>query len=122
MDVKNLLISTLADEYDYKIILQGSLTENDRYPDSFFTYFNNDSSSADFFDNEETVTIWDFDLNFYSVNPTLVNTVLLGAKAKLKEAGFIVEGKGYDVLSDEPSHTGRGINVMYMEREVENNA
>ena len=114
---KEIMIETI-ESFKYPILLQGALNANDVYPESFFTFFNNDTSSDDFYDNTESVTIWDFDLNFYSTNPTLVNTVLIEAKALHKAQGFIIDGKGYDVLSDEPTHTGRGINLIYIEREV----
>lgn len=116
MDVKQLLIDTLENAFNYPVILQGSLSEDDEYDDSFFTFFNNDTIDDAFFDNNETQTIWDFDLNFYSNDPTLVNSVLVEAKALLKAQGFIIDGVGYDVLSDEPTHTGRGINVTYIQK------
>lgn len=115
MDVKDLLIRTL-ESFGYKIILQGSLSDEDVYPASFFTFFNNDTNDDAFFDNNETRTIWDFDLNFYSNDPSLVNSVLLEAKTLLKAAGFIVNGVGYDVLSDEATHTGRGINLIFIQK------
>lgn len=109
--MKDLLIKTL-EPFGYPIFLQGSLNEDDAYPESFFTFWNNDTYDSAFYDNQEHKTIWDFDLNFYSVDPALVNEMLIKAKQKLKEQGFIVDGKGYDVLSDEPTHTGRGIHVL----------
>lgn len=115
MDVKNLLLETL-DAFGYPIYLQGSLSDDDVYPPSFFTFFNNSTEDDAFFDNIETRTIWDFDLNFYSEDPTLVNTILLQAKRLLKAVGFIPEGSGYDVLSDQPSHTGRGMNLLFIEK------
>ena len=118
MDVKQLLIDTLEKEYGYEVILQGSMPEEDAYPDNFFTFFNNDTSSDDWYDNIESVTVWDFDLNFYSNNPATVNEILMDAKKKLRDKGFIIDGKGYDVLSDEPTHTGRGINLIFIEKEV----
>jgi hypothetical protein len=115
-DVKLLLINTLDTKFHYPIYLQGSLSVDDTYPDHFFTFWNNDTTDDAFFDNTETQTIWDFDLNFYSNDPALVNSVLLEAKAELKKVGFIPSGSGYDVLSDEPTHTGRGMNLLYIER------
>ena len=115
MDVKQLLIDTL-ESFNYPILLQGTLSDENAYPDSFFTFFNNDTVDEAFFDNNETQTTWDFDLNFYSNDPALVNSVLLEAKPLLKSAGFIVDGKGYDVLSDTPTHTGRAFNVLYIEK------
>lgn len=115
-DVKLLLINTLAAQYDYPIMLQGSLSTEEAYPESFFTFWNNNTSDEAFFDDEETQTIWDIDLNFYSTNPVLVNSVLLEAKQLLKAVGFIPTGSGYDVMSDEHTHTGRGMNLLFIER------
>lgn len=117
MDVKTLLINTLSSVFvDYPILLQGSLSDSAAYPDHFFTFFNNGSNDGNFFDNNETITIWDFDLNIYSIDPEVVNNTLVEAKRLLKSVGFIIDGKGYDVMSDEPTHTGRGINLLYIER------
>ena len=115
MNVKQLLIDTLS-TFNYPVILQGSLSDENPFPPSFFTFFNNDTADDNFFDNNETETIWDFDLNFYSDDPALVNSVLVTAKPLLKAAGFIVDGKGYDVLSNNPTHTGRAINIQYIEK------
>lgn len=115
MDVKQLLITTL-ESFNYPLYLQGSLSNDDEYPDSFFTYWNNSTADESFYDNSETETIWDFDLNFYSNDPVLVNSVLLEAKQQLKAVGFIPDGSGYDVLSDESSHLGRGMNLLFIEK------
>lgn len=113
--MKDLLIKTL-EPLGYPIFQQGSLSEDEPYPESFFTFWNNETNGDEFYDNEEHSYIWDFDLNFYSSDPELVNTKLLEGKALLKKAGFTVTGKGYDVASDEPTHTGRGINILKIER------
>ena len=106
----------LLETFGYPVRLQGSLTEDDAYPQSFFTFWNNDSYDNSHYDNHAISYVWDFDVNFYSTDPTLVNTVLLSAKALLLSNGFIITGKGYDVASDEPTHTGRGIHALYVER------
>lgn len=117
VDVKQLLISTLKSVFnDYPICLQGSMSDNDDYPANFFTYWNNETFDTTFYDNTENQTIWDFDLNFYSSNPVNVNNVLKTAKTALKTAGFIVNGTGHDVISDEPTHTGRGISLIYIQK------
>lgn len=113
--MKDALI-TLLETFGYPVRLQGSLAEHEQYPDSFFTFWNNDSTDGSHYDNDAINYIWDFDVNFYSTNPTLVNTVLLDAKTLLKNNGWIISGKGYDVATDEPTHTGRGINAIYIER------
>lgn len=115
MDVKQLLIDTIA-SFNYPVYQQGSMSNSDEYPDSFFTFYNNSTNDDVFFDNQETMTIWDFDLNIYSLDPDVVNNTLALAKPLLKAAGFIVNGVGYDVMSDEDTHTGRGINILYIEK------
>lgn len=111
--MKDLLIKTL-EPLGHPIIQQGSLNKDDPYPETFFTFWNNDSGETNY-DDKANNYIWDFDLNVYSNNPELTNSLLLQAKEKLIEAGFIVSGKGYDVASDEITHTGRGINVQIIE-------
>ena len=112
--MEDLLMETLK-EFGYPVIRQGSLTEDDEYPESFFTFWNNDSSGDGFYDNKDIRTEWDFDVNFYSTDPKLTYSEILKAKEKLRSVGFILSGKGYDVASDEPTHTGRGINALFME-------
>lgn len=112
--MKELLISLLQ-TFGYPVRLQGSLAETEAYPDSFFTFWNNDSYDGNHYDNNAIYYVWNFDVNFYSTDPTLVNTILLRAKALLKQNGFIISGRGYDVASDEPTHTGRGMNALIIE-------
>ena len=113
--MKEQLIALLT-TFGYPVILQGSLAKNKPYPGSFFTFWNNDTFDGSHYDNDAISYIWDFDVNFYSTDPTLVNTILLNAKAILKQNGWIVGGKGHDVPSDEPTHTGRGITALYIEK------
>ena len=115
MAVKELVIETLS-EFGYPVLLQGSLSKDEEYPESFFTFWNNNSFDGSHFDNESISAIWDFDVNFYSKDPVLVNSKLLEAKNALKNQGFIVSGQGYDVASDEVSRTGRGIQVLKIEK------
>lgn len=112
--MKDLLIGVL-ETLGYPIYLQGSLNPNEPYPDSMFTFWNRDSWDDEFYDNKENVTIWQFDVNFYSIDPNLVNSVLVQAKTLLRQNGFIVSGKGHDIASDNDSQTGRGLNVYKIE-------
>lgn len=116
MNIKKLIIDTISEKYNYPIILQGSMSKDKTYPNSFFTFWNNDTFDGEFYDNKETKTIWDFDLNFYSNDPQLVDSVLIDVIELLKNKSFIIDGKGHDVMSDEVSHTGRGINILYSQK------
>ena len=112
--MKELLINTLL-TLGYPVKLQGSIEKNEKYPESFFTYWNNNTDDGSHYNNSPVNYVWDFDVNFYSEDFELVNTELLNAKEELQENGFIISGKGYDVASDEPTHTGRGMQVLKIE-------
>lgn len=111
----DLLISTL-ETLECEVYRQGSMTEDQEYPASFFTFWNVETESKQHFNNSANTCIWEYDVNFYSNAPEKVLQTLEKAIEKLKENGFIVSGKGHDVASDEPTHTGRGIEIMYIER------
>jgi len=99
--------------FAYPVKLQGSLSENEKYPDHFFTFWNNNSMSEGFYDNKDHSLVYDYDVNFYSNDPELVYTKLREAIEELKKQGFIISGDGYSVASDEPTHDGRGVHVLY---------
>ena len=112
--MEDLLITTL-EALGYPVRLQGSLLPDESYPDHFFTFWNDSTDGTGFYSNKENGIKWQYSLNFYSIDPELVNTKLMEAKAQLKEVGWTVEGAGYSVASDEPTHTGRGITVTYLQ-------
>lgn len=105
----------ILETFGYPVVRQGSLGPDEEYPDSFFTFWNNDSPDHAHYDNAEYGTEWDFDVNFYSIDPEKTYQVLADARIKLKQNKWIVPGKGYDVASDEVTHTGRGMRVFYLE-------
>ena len=111
--MEDLLIATLESVFGYPVRLQGSLLPNEPYPDSFFTFWNDAADGNGFYSNTETSILWQYSLNFYSTDEIKVNSVLLEAKQALKAVGFTVHGAGSSVLSDEPTHSGRGITLLY---------
>lgn len=113
--MEDLLIQTL-ETFGYPVRLQGSLLENEPYPDHFFTFWNNSSYGESYYDNDEKSIVFNYDVNFYSIDPELVYSELHEAKERLIGEGFIVSGEGHSVMSDEPTHDGRGIDVLYLRR------
>lgn len=101
--MKELLYSTLA-ALGYPVYLQGSAPAN--YPDSFVTYWTVSTSAAAEFDNGLVLTEWQFYVYFYSTDPALVQNVPEEIRKALRAAGFTPQGKGRDLPSDEPTHTG----------------
>lgn len=111
--MEDLLIEILNNAFGFPVKKQGSFLIGEKYPDHFFTFWNDSADGEGYYSNNETAILWAYSLNFYSIDPLKVNSVLLEAKQHLKAAGWIVTGAGYDVMSDEPSHTGRGITIFY---------
>ena len=114
--MEDLLISIL-ETLDYPVRKQGSLLPDEPYPDSFFTFWNDSADGVSFYSNDERAILWSYSLNFYSTDPVLVNSKLMEAKRLLRNAGWVVSGAGYDVPSDEATHTGRGISLLYRQEQ-----
>ena len=109
------LIDILTDEFNLPVYRQGSMSDDATYPEEFFTYWNNDSEDHSHYDNKDYGYVWDIDVNFYSTDPDRTYSVIDTVAALLKSHGFTIDGRGHDVMSDEPTHTGRGIEVLYLQ-------
>lgn len=106
----------ILESFGYPVYRQGSLSNDEGYPDTFFTFWNNTSPNHSHYDNEEYGTDWDYSIYVYSNNPVMVYSLLLDARNALKSDGWVTPNKGYDVASDEPTHTGRGLDILYLEK------
>lgn len=116
--MKNTLINILEglNTPALPVILQGSLAPNQTYPPAFFTFDNIETPSASHYDNKAHAYIWRFTVYFYATDPDLVASELQAAIDALMAAGWIIDGKGYDVPSDEVTHTGRAFEADFVER------
>ncbi|MBR1453608.1 MAG: hypothetical protein IJ593_03075 [Lachnospiraceae bacterium] len=121
MIVVEKLINTLRPLVDNKIYRQGTFSENKEYPKLFITFWENESNDKSHYDNVITHGIRHlFDVNVYgSYDEEVYDTLDLIITA-LKNNGFIVDGKGIDVPSDEPNFIGRHIDVIYLDYGKEN--
>ena len=114
--MKALLIETL-EALGYPVYLQGTLAEGEAYPDSFITFFTTYSTDAAHYDNAAHGVAWSYQVAFYSVDPALVESVPKLIRAALVAVGFIPQGRGYDLLSDDPAHTGWVAEYDFLEME-----
>lgn len=112
--MKTLLIDTL-EKLGYPVYLQGTMPEDEEYPESFITFFTNDSDDAAHFDNEPVGVAWQYQVIFYSSDPHLVSNVPKDIRVNMRRAGFIPQGYGRDIPSDEPTHTGWAMEFYYLE-------
>ena len=112
--MKQLLIDTLS-ALGYPVYLQGTINPEKAYPESFITFWTDYTADNAHYDDTVHSVDWNFTVIFYSSNPTLVNTVPLAILAAMKSAGFVPQGKGQDIPSDEPTHTGWEQEYIYIE-------
>lgn len=96
----------------YPASLQGTIGD---YPESFYTYWNFEAPET-FYDDTAAYAVWGFWIFFFSADPALVESETSAAIARLRAAGWVVDGRGEDALSDEPTHTGRRLTVYKREQ------
>ena len=113
--VDNLI--ELLKSFNYPVFRQGSLAADEPYPKTFFTFWNRDEVEHSSYDNDTVLVDWTFTVNVYSNDPDLVYSLLDQARTLLKNAGYVITDRGYDLTSDEITHIGRGMVVMYLEPE-----
>ena len=102
----------LLETFGFPVYRQGSVSE---YPPTFFTFWNDDSPIHAHYDNEDYGASWSYGVYLYSIDPSVVYGTLIDARALLKQNGFVIPSLGFDVTSDEPTHTGRGFNAQYLQ-------
>lgn len=120
--VVDKLINVLNSLVDSKVYRQGSFSESDKYPNLFITFWENESSDKGHYDNKEVVGVeHNFDVNVYGSDDEEVYNTMDSVITALKGNGFIVDGKGFDIPSDEPNYIGRHIETIYLDYEKEIN-
>lgn len=120
MSVKDILIDALETICPDDVYLQGSMNSEEAYPQKFITFFVSDTSDLEHLDDALVATQWDISVIFYSNNPAEVNTIPAQIATALKQAGFIQQGKGFDILADRPPFTGWAMDYIYRENETIN--
>lgn len=103
---------TLLETFEYQVIRQGSMSQDAIYPDTFFTFLENEELGHSYYDNDEVSATYDYDVNVYSNDPDLCYSLLDDARELLKDNGWTITQRGTDVPSDEITHIGRGMTVV----------
>lgn len=104
--MKSTLIEILEKICPNNVYLQGTLSEEEAYPNEFITFWTNYTEDRAHYNNAVHSVDWDFSVMVYAADPDRVVALANAARVALKAAGFIPQGKGNDLLSDEPTHTG----------------
>ena len=96
--------------------LQGTMNPDESYPEEFITFWIPATADNAHYDNAVRSVVWTFYVIYYSDDPQRVNTKPFEIAAALKAANFVQQGRGYDILSDEPTHTGWAMDFTYTEK------
>ena len=114
--MKQKLIDILEKHCPNNVYLQGSMNADEAYPPEFVTFFVVQTYGISHYDNAVRAVGWAFAVIYYSDDPAKVNTKPFEIAADLKAAGFVQQGKGNDILSDENTHTGWAMDFVYTEK------
>ena len=114
--MKQKLIDILEKHCPNNVFLQGTMNAEEEYPADFVTFWTPSTDDAAHYDNAVAAVNWLFYVIYYSNDPRKVNTKPFEIAADLKAAGFVQQGKGSDILSDEHTHTGWAMDFAYTEK------
>lgn len=114
MNVKQRLIDALT-PLGFPVLLQGTIPQGEAYPEAFITFWVTDTADGDHYDNAPAYWHWEVDVYFYATDPREVEAEPQRIREALKGAGFVPQGRGYDIPSDEPTHTGWAMEYYFRE-------
>lgn len=110
--IKSLI--TLLESFKVPVYRQGSMMQEATYPDTFITWWNNNTPDHAHYDNVKYGSDLDFNVYVYSNDPEKTYSLLSEICSELEKNGWIPTSQGFDAASDEPTHTGRGIEAFYL--------
>ena len=113
--MKQKLIDILDKYCPNNVYLQGTMNPDEIYPEEFLTFWTPATDDAAHYDNGVAAVDWSFSVIYYSSDPLKVNTKPFEIAAALKAAGFVQQGRGRDIPSDEPTHTGWAMDFVCVE-------
>lgn len=92
--------------FGYDVSLQGTYGEDETLPETFITYWTESTQDDSHYDDSVHGVRWYFSVILYSRSAAIVNTKPKEITQALKSKGFIPQGMGQDIPSDEPDYTG----------------
>ena len=114
--MKQILIDILGKHCPHNVYLQGTMNPEEAYPEEFVTFWIPATDDGAHYDNAAAAVNWSLYVIYYSSDPRKVNTKPFEIAADLKAAGFVQQGKGNDILSSVPTHTGWAMDFAYHEK------
>lgn len=114
MNFLELLYNTLK-QFNLPIYLQGSIGADEKYPDHFITYWIPDSTDSSHYNNNVHTVDWYVTVIYYTNDMNTIMSKSAEILSALRAVGFIPQGKGNFIPSDEATHTGWTMDLIYCE-------
>lgn len=114
--IEGMLI-TLLESFGFPVYRQGSVIE--AYDSNFFTFWEDEEEGNAYYDNLTVGVVYKYSVYFYSTDPDNTYSYIHQARDLLKQNGWTIDRRGYDVHSGEQTHTGRGLDAIYLNHEID---
>ena len=105
------ILSATGCEY----VRQGSFSESDEIPDTYFAFWNFDTPEDSFFDNSPTRTVWYWQVYLYTKDPSIMYSKMDELLALARQSGFVLDGRAWDIATGEVGYVGRTVRLIYIE-------
>lgn len=108
-------LEQLLESTGYPYFRQGSLAEDEPYPETFWTFWNISTDEDRFYDDEPHATVWTWQIYLYTRDPSIMYSEMEDLVEAAREAGFIPVSRATDLASDLPEWVGRTIRIQYIQ-------
>ena len=99
----------------YEYARQGSYAEEGPLPATFVTFWNVDTPESRFYDDVPNAAVWRWQIYLYTTDPAIMYSAMDSLLADAREAGFVPEGRAWDIDSGEPGYVGRTVRLRYVQ-------
>lgn len=113
----NEKLMELLEQTGYEAYEQGSFTSSKDYPKSFFTIWNFDSVYTGFYENNPMGIARYYWINFYTLNPAVIDIALKKAIELLKENNWVISQPSIDINTSVKQYSGKQITAIFIEEE-----
>lgn len=112
-------LNEILEETGLEVYRQGSMMENEEYPDCFMTWWKYDEDEI-YYDNRKVKVVHKYWVYVYANDPERLEETKKNIREKLEKEGIVIKKGFINVASDEQTHIGEMITVCLCEKmEVE---
>lgn len=108
-----ILEQVLAEFIGEEFYLQGTMDPDEKYPETFATYFISSSGFEAFYDDDPNRVDQYVAVIYYTNDPDKLQSEPPKIIRELRKAGFIPTNAGINVISDVKTHNGFAMDFVY---------